>query len=440
MEENLQKTEFKESLGEVNTPYKLADQMISLFPEDFLMNPKNTWLDPGCGSGNISWRLFNRLIQYHNPKHILEEMLHMVEINKEREMGVRSIFKSYSDNLILSITDFLKWTPEKEIDAIICNPPYNFNGVIKTPTNNNIEKKDDGANAWCQFVHHSLNIVKPGGYMCFIVPAIWLKPDDKAGMYNLLTSYNILKLHCFSASETNKLFKGLGQTPTTIFFLKKEQPTIQRFSLYCQKEERYFNFDYSLKPPIPMCNIVLINKMLYRIKESGYIKVTKTNMPPKHVEFSPFETDKFKFKNIKTVTQVKGDISKGENIFDSMEGTMKGEKIITWSNSPCIGYGHPKIILAHKMYGLPFLDLLGEYGVSNRDNYIISGTDYSLEELERIYNLLCCPVILDIYNSTRYRMRYLEKYAFRFIPDITKITELNSKEINNKSIKKYFDI
>ena len=93
MEENLQKTEFKESLGEVNTPYKLADQMISLFPEDFLMNPKNTWLDPGCGSGNISWRLFNRLIQYHNPKHILEEMLHMVEINKEREMGVRSIFK-----------------------------------------------------------------------------------------------------------------------------------------------------------------------------------------------------------------------------------------------------------------------------------------------------------------------------------------------------------
>ena len=99
-----------------------------------------------------------------------------------------------------------------------------------------------------------------------------------------------------------------------------------------------------------------------------------------------------------------------------------------------------RIILAHKMYGLPFLDLPGEYGVSNRDNYIISGTDYSLEELERIYNLLCCPIILDIYDSTRYRMRYLEKYAFRFIPDITKITELNSKEINNKSIKKYFDI
>ena len=34
MEENLQKTEFKESLGEVNTPYKLADQMINLSPEE----------------------------------------------------------------------------------------------------------------------------------------------------------------------------------------------------------------------------------------------------------------------------------------------------------------------------------------------------------------------------------------------------------------------
>lgn len=440
MGENLHKTEFKESFGEVNTPYSLADEMISLFPEDFFIDPNNKWLDPGCGGGNISWRLFNKLLKYHKPNYILKEMIQMVEINKEREKDVKKLFKKYTEPPVLSITNYLQWIPEGEINGIICNPPYNFNGAIKTPTNNNMMKTDDGFNAWCQFVHHSLDILKPGGYMCFIVPAIWLKPDDKAGMYNLLTSYNILKLHCYSASETNKMFKGLGQTPTTVFLLKKEEPNIKRFSLYCPKEDKYFNYDYSSKPPIPMCNVVLINKLLYHIKVSGHIKAHKTNMPTKHTEFSPFQTEKFKFKNIKTVLQVKSNIQKNDNLFDCMEGTMKGEKMINWSNSPCVGYGLPKIILGHKMYGMPFLDLLGEYGISNRDNYIISEIDYSLEELERIYKLLSCPIILDIYDSTRYRMRYLEKYAFEFIPDITNISELNNKVISNKAIKEYFNI
>ena len=119
---------------------------------------------------------------------------------------------------------------------------------------------------------------------------------------------------------------------------------------------------------------------------------------------------------------------------------MKGEKMINWSNSPCVGYGIPKIILGHKMYGMPFLDLLGEYGISNRDNYIITEETYTLEELERIYKLLSCRIILDIYDSTRYRMRYLEKYAFEFIPDITKISDFDNKVINNKAIKEYFNI
>ena len=39
MGENLEKTEFKESFGEVNTPYSLADEMISLFPEEFFIDP-----------------------------------------------------------------------------------------------------------------------------------------------------------------------------------------------------------------------------------------------------------------------------------------------------------------------------------------------------------------------------------------------------------------
>ena len=138
MGENLHKTEFKESFGEVNTPYSLADEMISLFPEEFFIDPNNKWLDPGCGGGNISWRLFNKLLKYHKPNYILKEMIQMVEINKEREKDVKKLFKKYTVPPVLSITNYLQWIPEGEINGIICNPnELNNIGGARMPPNSN---------------------------------------------------------------------------------------------------------------------------------------------------------------------------------------------------------------------------------------------------------------------------------------------------------------
>ena len=94
-----------------------------------------------------------------------------------------------------------------------------------------------------------------------------------------------------------------------------------------------------------------------------------------------------------------------------------------------------KLVLAHKMYGFPFLDKNGEYGISNRDNFIIC--DYTQEELEKIQHFLSTKLALYIFESTRYRMKYLEKYAFQFLPDITKIKDFPS-EINDETIADFF--
>ena len=71
------------------------------------------------------------------------------------------------------------------------------------------------------------------------------------------------------------------------------------------------------------------------------------------------------------------------------------------------------------MYGIPYLDLSGEYGISNRDNYIIYKD--KIEDLKKIYDFLSTEKVQEIYKSTRYRMMYLEKYAFQLLPDITLI-------------------
>ena len=64
-----------------------------------------------------------------------------------------------------------------------------------------------------------------------------------------------------------------------------------------------------------------------------------------------------------------------------------------------------------------YLDLSGEYGISNRDNYVIYKDNN--EDLIKLSEFLSTELVKKVYESTRYRMKYLEKYAFELLPDIT---------------------
>ena len=78
-----------------------------------------------------------------------------------------------------------------------------------------------------------------------------------------------------------------------------------------------------------------------------------TKLTEKKIKLSNEESSLHNYKNIKTRLAA------------------NKELIIEYSDQPLIGYNKSKIILANKMIGLPYLDLIGEYGISNRDNYII---------------------------------------------------------------------
>ena len=110
--------------------------------------------------------------------------------------------------------------------------------------------------------------------------------------------------------------------------------------------------------------------------------------------------------------------------------------LINYSNIPQSFFEDSKVVLCHKMYGFPYIDKNGTYGISNRDNYIIK--DYAHEELEVISDFLSTKLGLYIFETTRYRMKYLEKYAFEFIPDIKCLLKIE-RPINDKSIAKFFN-
>ena len=89
------------------------------------------------------------------------------------------------------------------------------------------------------------------------------------------------------------------------------------------------------------------------------------------------------------------------------------------------------------MFGFPFLDSDGSFGISNRDNYVILSEKNEI--LLQLKAFLSTKLVLYIYEATRYRMKYLEKYAFQFLPNISLIPDF-PENINDFTVSAYFGL
>ena len=402
--------ELKDKYGEVNTPFTFINRMLSIIPTHVFENKNYKWLDVGAGHGNYSICLFFILYislektipnDIERKHHIIQHMIYMIEINPDNISYLREKFGNKS-NIICE--NYLEWNPGIKFDIIIGNPPYNINGTKKVPTNSTLAKKSDGQTIWCNIVKKNITMLNDNGIMNVLIPSIWMKPD-KAGMYELLLKYKIEKLHAFSASETNKIFGFNVQTPICYFLMTKSGNT-GKVELYDSIKERYIDFTLTTDTPIPLCFVSIVNKFRYLSHKYGSLDVVKTNMPKRSIVLSDTKTAECSHVNVHTTT-----------LNNAKEPVLQ----FKYSNEPLAFYNAPKIIMAHKMYGFPYIDTEGNYGISSRDNYIINNK--SKIEMELITSFLSTPLILFLFETTRYRMRYLEKYVFEFIPDFSKIPE-----------------
>ena len=308
-----------------------------------------------------------------------------------------------------------------EFDVIIANPPFNVEGIIKVPSNKTLNKKHDGKAIWGEFINKSINFLKKNGVLTFITPSIWMKNDHP--MFEKISQYKILKLHTLTNTETNKIFHGQAQTPTCYFILIKTHSDSKAIDLYDKSINEYVRFNISSNLgellSIPLFGASIFKKLHPFIEKWGHLIVSKTNMPKKNIKLSPNKSIEYPYYNIKTCLLNK----------------IIPKLVINYSNEPCVFHGIPKLILAHKMYGFPYYDKSGQYGISNRDNYVIYGK--SDNDLKRIKDFLSTKFALYLFEGTRYRMKYLEKYVFQLTPDITRSLDF-PKKINDKTIANYF--
>ena len=411
----------KLTYGEIYTPFSLIDQMFSLFDTNVYIDKNAKWLDTGTGSGFFSiylyWKLMDGLkhaFENENERHdhIIKNMIYMVEIKETNAIHLKNVFGNDANIICADYVSHL-FDFDFNFDYIIGNPPYNSGGMKKVPSNVTMKKTEDGKTIWKSFVIKSLSLLKKNtGKLLYIIPSIWMKPVNNNIMYNLLTGHQLEKIHCLSNTETNKYFKGEAQTPTCFFLLTNKPTTDCCVDIYDRDIKEYVKYITNNRP-IPVFGASVVNKLSFSFNSYGNIAelVKKTNCPSTGSVFSPIQSDEYPFKNIKTCVLDKGKSS---------------PMLVTeYSNKPQSFYGKPKLVLAHKMYGFPFLDAKGEYGISSRDNYVICLDDYTSLLVLQIY--LSTKLVLYLFESTRYRMKYLEKYVFEFIPNILKNKELVSK-------------
>lgn len=413
--------------GEVFTDISLVQDILDLIPQEKYLDPTLRWLDPAAGSGNFMKTLSKKLMlslahaipdPSERKHHIESKMLFMVEINGEH---IPSLRKTFPHATIIH-KDFLTYKPSYYYDIIIGNPPFNNGGLKKVPTNTNKNKKDDGKTVWTSFIRHALSMLSYGGFLSMISPSIWMKPD-KAGIYNLFTKCTSLKkVRCFTNTESNRLFHGQAQTPICYFLLKKEAPSSSVVSLYERNTDRYIPYPL-LSPthPLPVFGASLFIKLQPYVLAMGSPTVIKTSMPPKNTVLSTTCTTTTPYRNVRSCILT-------NNV---------PQLTYEYSQSPLAFHGTAKLILAHKMYGFPYYDASGTLGISRRDNYILQGL--SREDFRKWHSFLSTKLALYLMEGTRYRMKYLEKYVFEMIPNITRLDDF-PRIINDDTLAEYFQL
>lgn len=432
----------KELYGEINTPFYFIEEIYDVLPCELFSDSTLIWLDAGAGCGNFSIVLYFRLMKglasiIEDPKlrskHIIKNMLFMAEINENNVQILQEIFGNEAN---IYFGDFLQMSLQSEFpcpNVIVGNPPFNVNGLIKVPTNTKKNKKTDGQTSWTHFVRQSLRILAPNGYLNIIIPSIWMKPD-KENIYDLLTSYKIHKIKCLSNSETNKLFSYGAQTPTCYFALQNVLSN-QFISIYDECQRDFIKIQLIKNMPIALHGWCILQKILLFCEKYGRLSsiVQKTNMPPINTNLS---------------TEAYSTCHPYANIHSCHLKNNTPSLQIKYSNIVLPYTSIPKLIMAHKMYGFPYIDEEGIYGISNRDNYVIVGK--TMDEMRKIQLGLNNKIMLFVMTTTRYRMKYLEKYAFYYMPDFSNMDDVYADFYNkldltqvdieyiNKEIKKNY--
>ena len=234
MEEQLPTKQLeKDKYGEVFTSPILINKMLDLFPPSVWKNHKLTWLDPSVGAGFFMICVYIRLMkglqkwepnQKNRSKHIIQNMLYMVELNKTNCNICKRVFGA---NLRLICGDFLadfrfQGHDDLSFDCIVGNPPFQDDYGLSETGKRIVGGK---SKLYERIFLKSYSLLKHGGYLSFVVPDNIFSGNGSQAYQTIIQNH----IPFVSFNPNNQTYFHKIQQPVCYFILHKQHkigPTI----------------------------------------------------------------------------------------------------------------------------------------------------------------------------------------------------------------------
>lgn len=386
----------KKQNGEVFTPPDLIQQKfnkLTLADPLIWSDPSKKFLDPANGIGNYPALAFHRLmeglkdaipIESERKQHILENMLYMCELNKKNIEVSRKVFDPenlYKLNLYqgsyLDLDPKKEWGVEK-FDVIFGNPPY------QPPSNG----KKGGKSLWPLFVEKSMKLLKVNGFLVFVHPALWRKPENELHDLMFGKQFHYLSIH--SKQEGDKVFHA---TTRYDWYILQNQPsnvpTPVRFDDGIQSS-------LMITPSLPF----IVNHggdVMEKMRQKSPYGFLKTEMSCEG------HTQRDYIKKAKNSTYV----------FPVVNSSSKVRGInLAWSSKALKHQYIPKVIFSNGEVIQPFYDS-GKFGTTQGGIYIPVSSE---EEGQKLVRYLKSKLVYYIIAATKWSNFETNKQIFWSIP------------------------
>lgn len=266
----------KRQNAEVSTPYQLRQDMLNKIPNDFWCSIKKTF-EPCSGKGGFLIDIIDKFMiglkdkikdEKERYKTIVEECLYFSDINATNIYINKLLIDPYNEYKLnfnegntLDLNINSKWNIN-HFDAVIGNPPY------QAPREKENKTKGGGGDLlWNKFVKFSLNIISSNGYLLFVHPSGWRKPEGLGeesrskykGFYRLMTEENqMVYLNINNTSEGLKVF-GCG---TRFDYYLIEKCKRYKNTIINDEDNKEVDIDLNNIPFLPNKNIDLVFKII----------------------------------------------------------------------------------------------------------------------------------------------------------------------------------
>lgn len=389
--------------GEVFTPIELINKMLDTLPEDVWSNPDLKWLDTSAGIANFPFIIYERLMvglkiknKMKRTKHILTNMIYMVELDATNCNHIREIFGNNKINLYEG--SYFDYCPDITFDIILGNPPYQFKA-------HNKKSKP----IWHLFVKYSYEkLLNEKGFLLFIHPSGW---RDISGIYRKI--YDYIKEHklIYLNMNTYKTGQKVFKVNTNFdYYLIQHVKETDNMTTVNDIDNNEYKINLNEWDFIPNGKFEVFEKLL--AKKDNEINVlydsstydTRNDCFKKKIDvlydrtmygidknnMDKLKTDNYKYPCVYTISQ-----KNGLKCFYSYIN--KGH------------FGIPKVIWTNGSGTYPIIDKIGEYGLTQFAYAIIDDKD----NLEKIKDAM---LNIDFLNLMKYTIfKKDNNYNFKII-------------------------